>query len=90
MVKTFFEVLGDIAEEGQIIEQKIRLCIANKADIETLITDEQKRHRIAVLNRYERLLRRELNRMKIETINKISSYGGNEKRFYCTSSAATR
>ena len=90
MVKTFFEMLGDIAEEGQIIEQKIRLCIANKANIETLITDEQKRHRIAVQNRYERLLRRELAKKRRGVINKIRNYGGNEKRFYCTSSAATR
>lgn len=74
MVKTFFEMLGDIAEEGQIIEQKIRLCIANKANIETLITDEQKRHRIAVLNRYERFLRRELAKKRRGVINKIRNY----------------
>lgn len=65
MNKTFFENLGDLAEQGQIIEQKIRLCIATKAGYEELpFIGEKTRWKIAVQDRYERLLKRKLKYLR--------------------------
>ena len=74
MNKTFFENLGDIAEQGQVIEQKIRLCVAAKAGYEELpFRSEIIKQKISVHDRYERILKVGLNRFKNEIINSLKN-----------------